>query len=114
MRIEENIGQWIAGSICVWLVVNFIVWVLRGIRGLFVRAQPPLNQWDIVHAVLKQPVPRPDGTWEQAELTWKTCAPPIAANSLEVHDRQAPGHDEKTCKHCKPAGGYSGVSYRAN
>jgi len=112
MRIEENIGQWIAGSICMWIVWSFGAWICRGIRGLFVRVEVPPNEWDIVHRVLRQPVPRPDGTWEQAELVWKTCAPPIASNNLEVHDRNAPGHDAKTCPHCKPAKGYSGVSYR--
>jgi len=118
MRPSENVAQWIVGSLAVWVITWFVAGVLRGIfRWIFggnSATEMPPDEWQKAVQTISRPQRMADGTWQQATLTWKPCDPPVASNNLEVHDRNAPGHDAKTCKHCKPAGGYSGVSYRAN
>jgi hypothetical protein len=99
------------------LLVWFVVALLRGIfRWIFGgnSAEMPPDEWQVAVQTISRPQQMPDGRWMQAELAWKPCDAPVQPNSLEVHDTKAPGHDPKTCKHCKPSKGYSGVSYRAN
>jgi hypothetical protein len=100
------------------VIVWFVVAALRGIFGWIFGGnsapEMPPDEWQIAVQTISRPQRMPDGRWMQAELAWKPCDAPVEPNSLEVHDRNAPGHDAKTCPHCKPAGGYSGVSYRAN
>jgi hypothetical protein len=112
MRPTENIGQWVVGSIAMWFLTWFALAICRGIKRLFTREVVMPDPWENAVRIVTQPQRMPDGRWMSAELTWKPCDAPIAPNTLDVHDRNAPGHDAKTCPHCKPAKGYSGVSYR--
>jgi hypothetical protein len=109
-------------------VVLCLVFVVAIAAEIFVRVwrrifpvkveQPPVNleveEWATVHRVTSQPRQRPDGSWERAAIKWESCDAPVAPNTLDVHDRTAPGHDHKTCRHCQPLKGYSGVSYRSS
>jgi hypothetical protein len=96
----------------VWGIVASLRWVFGWIFGGNSAPEIPPDEWQQAVQVISRPQRMPDGRWMQAELTWKPCDAPVASNNLEVHDRNAPGHDAKTCPHCKPAKGYSGVSYR--
>lgn len=114
-RPEAMIGVFaIAGF--VWFMWSAVSWILRGIFGPRAQEIPgdPNAEYVMAKQILSRPIQRPDGSWQAAVVDWKTCDPPMQANDLTVHDRNAPGHDARTCRHCQPSKGFSGVSYRPN
>jgi hypothetical protein len=74
----------------------------------------PVDPWAQVLATIKHPMQLPDGTWQQAELTWKKCEAPMRPNSVDIHDPSDPTHDAKSCSVCQHRPNYSGVSYRTS
>lgn len=103
-----------------WICAAIVSWILGKLRAFFSSsALPPIeplpDDWAMVNAVIANPVQRPDGTWEKAELTWKTTDAPIHRGELVVHNRQDPEHVAE-CSLCRngPKLSHSGISWRNN
>jgi hypothetical protein len=109
---EQNVSVYVLGFFVSWGILAITRAIFRWIGGLFTRVEVAPDPWENAVKTVTQPQRMPDGRWMAAELAWKPCDPPVDQTPFVVHDRAAPGHVVKTCKHCQPLKGYSGVSYR--
>lgn len=107
------------GAVVVLGCIAFLAWFLwcifRWIDDLISRREPqPLPDLEAAKKLLETPR-QVTGTneWVRTKCETEVCAAPMAANNLDVHDRNAPGHDPKKCKHCNVKPGHSGISYRS-
>jgi hypothetical protein len=112
MRGPEAFALFVCAVLIVWVIVAGLRGVFRWIFGGNSAPEMPPNQWEQAVQTISQPQQMPDGRWMQAELAWKPCDAPIGPNTLDVHDTSDPRHNPKTCPHCRPLKGYSGVSFR--
>ena len=107
--------------LCVVAFLAWFVWVvcstaLRSIQRL-ISGAPAQVIPDLEAAKKLLETPRQvvgTNEWVHTVCETRVCPAPMAANNLDVHDRNAPGHDAKKCKHCQARPGFSGVSYRSN
>jgi hypothetical protein len=110
--------QWSQGELILGAIAGAIIWAfLFAILRAFERKKPEQIEPDILAEslrVVSTPVELPGGRWGKYETRLVECEPPMAPNSLDVHDTTDPRHDARTCKHCRTLKGYSGVSFRSN
>lgn len=115
MQKEEAVALLLASAFVLWGVYVVGASILRWIFGLFTREEiQPIDEWDKAMIIVTQPQQMPGGKWMRQTTRWEECDAPMLPNNLQVHDTSDPRHDARTCKHCQPLKGYSGVSYRSN